>query len=207
MKKVMFIIVFLHTVILLFSLSTPDQAAQEKLNQFIQSIPTSQLEDFGFSNATEPEQVKIEPCFRMFSLSESRIKQWYDKQQFNDLLSPDSLHLYPLSVNNHYKCMLAVDFTKGEWKAVSIGYRDLAQQIDLIRQTWSGNDVRIIRVLPLQRYYFSVSNASFDNCTRIQFNQNSKPVNYINLTSMQDALNEMYISLDKDSSTGANHEN
>jgi len=205
MKKVITFILFLCAVLLLFSAQTPSDAAKAQLNHFLQSIMPEQLDRFGFSNPAELSQVKIEPCFRVESLSETEINQWNEQKTSDNVFVSDSLHLFPLSVKNQFRCMLAVDYTKGEWKAVSIGYRELARKMDLIRTAWAGSEIKIIRVYPLQRYYYVLPNAPRQNCTLIRFKQGEGKgisADYLQLTPISEAMTEM-----REAIKGGNHEN
>lgn len=209
MKKSIFAAVIFIQLFSLFAATNPDKAARDGINHFLKNITSEQLSNFGLNNSTELTQVKIEPGFRLVSLSESMITQWNSKQSYNNLFHSDSLHLYPLSVNGKYKCMLAVDFTKGEWKAVSIGYRDLSVKMESIRNTWAGKDIKIVRVFPLQRYYFTVMEAAQPNCTQISFDKAlaaDARESFMQLTPLAEAMLEMQTEI-AHMSRGGNHEN
>jgi hypothetical protein len=203
MKKTLLIISIFLFAAIIWAASTPDRAATDELNRFLNSITAQQLQNFGFSNASELAKVKIEPCFSMQSLSADKISQGSLNMDKNTFIQ-DSLKLYPLSVNGKYKCMLAVDYTKGEWKAVSIGYKELAEQMELIRQTCSKEIITLIRVYPFKRYYYTVSNSSLPNCNLIYID-NPAP-DYNRLTPLSHTMQDMQVELSK-TTQGANHEN
>lgn len=161
----------------------PDQIAQQQLQVKLASIPATQLDKFGFLPGDRMADAVLDSAFVMHTLTNS--------PEIGTPYTTNTLHLYPVVLNGTYRCMLAVDFTRSEWKAVGVGYRDLAHQLQAIRNAWPGKEVQLVRVLSLQRYYFSLPGISPQNLTRIPFDSADTPGNYRSLMPWSEALTEI----------------
>lgn len=125
-------------------------AAIKGLNFWIKVIPGNDIKKHGFSNQAQLSKVTLGPSIQLCTLQSERILN-YHGETIEAMISNDSKRWYfPVIAEGKYRTILIVAQRGSEFKAVGLGYKSLAQELQTIRTKWptnKGYNAKLLRVL------------------------------------------------------------
>jgi hypothetical protein len=124
-------------------------AAISGLKFWLDAIPKSELEKYGFSKKSELAQVTLGPPFQLYTIHPKKILR-YKGEEIADIISAAGERwFFPVLVNGGFRTMLIVARKGSAYKAVGIGYVGLSRQLGTIRAQWpasKGYNIKLVRV-------------------------------------------------------------
>ncbi len=109
-------------------------AAQNGLPVFLQAISTSNLSQYGFTNAQQLAQAKLGEPFQVFIMSPDNLKTYHAGTRLAGLLTPTTMWYFPVVAEGEPCTILTVDLMQGKWQAVGIGGVTLPKNIDAAKK-------------------------------------------------------------------------
>jgi hypothetical protein len=140
MQKLVFCLAALVLFISAANAQTPPQAvlvaAQSGLPRFLGLIPPAERSAYGFSESDILTQAYLGTPFNVHTITPSVLFAYKPGDLVPALLSTTKLWYFPVMIQNEQRALLVVDQMGSIWQAVSLGYADLAKQLDLVLRQW-----------------------------------------------------------------------
>lgn len=144
--------------------------AQNGLPHLFGRVQEHKPELYGFPLDSRQEDLVLGAPFQLYTISPSNLLEKAENTPVKELISKTSIWYFPILVDDKPCALLCVDLVNNSWKAVSLGYSNLAKQVDMIRTQWSeskGYHPVIIAVFQARQHLFNIPEHSTDNLTYI----------------------------------------
>jgi len=147
------------------------EAARAGLAPFLQSIPASDLEGYGFGPGDKLEEAGLGEPFQLYTITPQALLAAGPETTVGSLLSPTGTWFFPVELEGVPKNILTVAETDGAWAAVGIGKAGLAREFSAVRKQWSpsGNQPRLVAVFQASAYFFTLPGLDDYNFTPLSF--------------------------------------
>ena len=145
-------------------------AAQDGLPGLFGSIQEQQLEMYGFPQESKLVDLVLGTPFQLHTIPPSNLLDKAESTPVRELITKTSMWYFPVLVADKPCALLCVDRVNTDWKAVSLGYSNLARQVDAIRGQWpesQGYHPVIIAVFQARQHLFTIPEYGTENLTHI----------------------------------------
>lgn len=146
-------------------------AAKQGLARFLDSGDQSSLRKSRIIPADARGAATLGRPFLMHQILPSDLDAYDESSSSSDVITPTTQYYFPVIFSGEIRALLIVDRVKGEWKAVSMGYPELAYEVGLIRESWpasGGDDVVFAASNQARRFFFVVPHMGKRNLTPVQ---------------------------------------
>lgn len=146
-------------------------AAEEGLRRFLMHTPKTELQVLGVPEMISLKDLSLGRPFRMNQILPDVLEKHKSGESTTEIFSPTTQYYFPVTVGTTTTALLIVDKVNGRWKAVSMGYSELASEIARVKASWpasKGFHVQFAVSLQARRHFFSVPEKSRTNITPIQ---------------------------------------
>jgi hypothetical protein len=139
-------LILLHLLLLIFIILEPGRAqevpdeimsqAQQGLPLFLHKIPPGTLAEYGFADHDPLAQAYLGQPFKVHTITPTALLGAKAGSRIRDMLEETKLWYFPVMINDQVRALLVVDYLQGQWRAVSLGYANLARGLGTVRQRW-----------------------------------------------------------------------
>ncbi len=146
-------------------------AAAAGLAPFLQSIPASDLEGYGFAPGDHLGDVALGEPFQLYTIAPQALLDCGPEATVSSLLSPTGTWFFPVEIGGVPRYILTVAETNGGWAAVGIGKAALAGELGAVRRQWgpAGFPPRLVAVFQASAYFFTLPGLDDYNFTPMSF--------------------------------------
>jgi hypothetical protein len=134
-------------------------AAEAGLPHFVSLIPPGARGDYGFTKNDILAQAYLGDPFNLYTIKPPALLAYQPGDSVPPLLTPTNIWYFPVMIQEEVRAVLAVDQLDGKWQAVSLGYVNLARQLQGVMQQWprsKGFHPRLIAVFQAKEHLLMV---------------------------------------------------
>jgi len=181
-------------------------AATTGLPFFLEKIPPSAQQLYGFASTDEMSAAQLGTPLQMHTLTPAALQKSSSSSTVSSLLSDTTMWFFPVLLQRQSKAMLVVDQEGGTWKAVSLGYAGLGHELNQLLAEWpesKGFHPQLVAVFQAKQFYFTVREVDDFNLTPLRlptgqpssampaFAAQSQPQTYRSLSVLSKTLDEL----------------
>jgi hypothetical protein len=170
MPKILFSLV---AILLFIAMANAQEAPQEVmmaaeagLPLFLSQIPPEARSDYGFTKNDALAQAYLGEPFNLYTIKPPALLGYQPGDSVPALLSKTSMWYFPVMIQDEVRAVLVVDQLDGKWQAVSLGYVNLAKQLQGVLQQWpraKGFHPCLIAVFQAKQHLIMVPEADPNN--------------------------------------------
>ena len=146
------------------------RAAKEGLPRFLDGVSESSLESFGFAKGDSAAKAVLDAPFKLYMLRPSDVKTYAAGAPIEPLAVETEQWYFPVLIGGQTRAFFVVDKVDGQWRAVSLGYGDLAKEMGKVRGRWpqsKGYHPRYIALPSAYEFFVTVPEMGPDNLTSL----------------------------------------
>ena len=148
-------------------------AAEVGLLPFLESLPSSEWEHFGFAPGDKISDAVLGAPFQLYTITPTKLLNAEDDTPVNSLISPTGRWFFPIILESKSRAILTVERMEGEWQAVTLGMTGLAVEMEKLNRQWpkaKGYEPKLITIYQAASYFFTIPEQGSDNFTPLTFN-------------------------------------
>lgn len=145
--------------------------ARNGIKTYWKHIPHEMKNKYGFEITESIDNVYLEEPLNLYKITPIAIENYQQGDSVKSLLSMTNLWYFPLSVNNIIRSILVIDKIENEFKAVSIGYANLARAINTLKNKWTsstGYRFKLVVVYQAKSFLYTIPELNNYNLTLIE---------------------------------------
>ena len=182
-------------------------AADAGLFPFLEELPSSEWEHFGFAPEDKISDARLGNPFHLYTIIPSALLNAKADTPVNTLITPTGLWYFPVMIENQAKTILVVDKMQNGWEAVSLGMAPLVRELQKLKRQWSkakGYNPKLVAIFQASAFFFTIPEKDSNNFTSLIFDgigyggyyQKSGP-EYSSTTTLSQMLKSLQAEVEK----------
>ncbi|BBM88097.1 papain-like cysteine protease family protein [Candidatus Uabimicrobium amorphum] len=169
-KKIFFLALFA----MVFVCAAPqeaEKAAQEGMGFFLNSIPDSMLDEYGFSSKEQLANCSLGMSFQLKAIVPEKLRAYTNEDTVASISQDTDTWYFAIVSAEKNIAILSVAKVDEKWQAVSLGNVLLASQLQNIQKTWAnerGFEPQVIVSYQARQYFFHIPQLNKENLTVIE---------------------------------------
>ena len=147
------------------------QAAVQGLQPFLNKIPVTSLEEYGFASGDSLGTATLGDPFLVYTITPSALEQYQTGAAVTSMVTKTTMWYFPVLIAGQPRAILVVDWLDNQWQAVSLGYyAGLAKQLVPLSSQWKaaqGYHPMLIVVFQAHQFLFTVPEKDSQNLTQL----------------------------------------
>lgn len=131
------------------------KAAEGQLEAFVGKIQPGFAKDYGFKEGDDLENCTVTKPYRVLAFNNEFYKDSLTEN--TNYIDIQNEWLVPVTVKGEHRVLLTVNGQSGNYKIASMGYPEMAKELEIKSAAYSENDVYYVLQVPSLNAYFFVS--------------------------------------------------